>query len=110
MLSWENGFLTIHESKIIQRTITKSGMVNWNGMFNGEKNFGENWFRAKPSVKGSNVTFSCFLLAHANIYLGLHFGTTTEQIFMVDGLTVSFSYKLVPFCYVIYEKTNLKLI
>jgi hypothetical protein len=69
----KTGFLTIHKSKNIQRTITKSGMVNWNGMFNVEKNFGENWFRAKPSVKGSNVTFSCFLRAHAEHFFGIAF-------------------------------------
>jgi hypothetical protein len=38
-------------------------MVNWNGMFNEGKNFGENWFRGKPSVKGAYVThlylFTC---------------------------------------------------
>jgi hypothetical protein len=103
----KTGCLTIHKSKNIQRTITKSSMVNWNGMFNVEKKFGENWFRGKPSVKSGYVTYLyLFTCPHETFFLGLHFGTTTEQICMVDGLTFSFSYKLVPFCYVIYEKTN----
>ena len=98
---WENGFLNIYKSKNIQLTVTKSGMVNWNEMFNVRKYFGGNWFRGKPSMKGSNVTFPCFLL-------GLNFGTITEHIFMVDGLKNSLLYRLVPFVDIIYERTTFK--
>ena len=61
----------------------------------------------KPSVKGGYVTYLyLFTCAHETFFWDCILEQPLNRFFMVDGLKFLFSYKLVPFCYVIYEKTN----
>ena len=54
-------------------------------------------------MKHSYITSSCFYVATRNQFLGLDFSTTTEYIFMVDGLKNS----PVPFVNIILKKSNI---
>ena len=106
----KTGCLTIHKSKNIQRTITKSSMVNWNGMFNVEKNLvkigsgetlGEEWLCHM---------FVPFYVPTRNISFGIAFWNNHSTDLYGWWLKIFVFIKLVPFYYVIYEKNKFKTV